>query len=450
MLPMDFIIRHSILPLNVESNFLRLGFVHDPKPADFKAIRRLLPLQYKLVHIQKDTFDKILQSQAGIQEWHPPVEQPQRTEKVVGRQAPRLDSLLRRMVAEGASDLHLSAARDPRWRIDGEIRTIQDTKKLEEAEVLDILNPVMDEHDKREFQESNETEFAYSLPDVARFRINLFRDHRGVGTVIRVIPSKILSIEQLGLPTVLKKLCEKPKGLVLITGPTGAGKSTTLAAMIDHINKTRRVHIITIEDPIEFVHQEEFALINQRQIGNHTKDYTTALHFALREDPDILLIGELRDRETIAMTLEAANTGALVLGTLQTATAISTISRIVDFFPPNQQTHVRSSFADCLQGIVSQALCKRIEGGRVVASEILIVDAAVRHLIYEDKTNQIASIMQAKKAQGNKLLNEDLAELVKGRRVGKEKYKVEYEEVLSKTLDPEDLARRLDKPLPKE
>ena len=450
MLPMDFITRHGILPLEVEGNFLRLGFVHDPTPGDFKTMRRLLPMQYKLVHIQKDLFDKILQSQAGIQEWRPPAEEPQRTEKVIGRQATRLDSLLKRMVAEGASDLHLSAARVPRWRIDGEIRTIQDAKELEEEEGLAILNPVMDEHDKQEFKEKNDTEFAYSLPGVARFRISLFRDHKGIGTVIRLIPSTILSIEQLGLPPVLKKLCEKPKGLVLISGSTGSGKSTTLAAMIDHINKTRRVHVITMEDPIEFVHQEELALVNQRQIGNHTNDYTTALRSALREDPDILLIGELRDRETIALALEAANTGSLVLGTLQTATAISTISRIIDFFPPDQQAHVRSSLADCLQGVVSQTLCKRIGGGRVVAAEVLIVDVAVRHLIYEEKVNQIASTMQTKKAQGNKLLNEELAELVKGRKVDKEKYRIEYEEALSKTLDPEDLARRLDKPLPKE
>jgi twitching motility protein PilT len=451
MLPMDFIIRQNILPLHVEGTFLHIGFVHDPKVNDLRALRRFFPsMQLKLMHIDKELFDKVLQSQVGTEEWSVPAEKPQKPRKVVEGKPLRLNRLLKRMVAEGASDLHLSAARVPRWRIDGEIRTIQDAKELEAEEVLDILNPVMDERDKGEFKENNDTEFAYSLPDVARFRINLFRDHKGVGAVIRVIPSTILSIEQLGLPTVLKKLCEKPKGLVLVTGPTGAGKSTTLAAMIDHINKTRRVHVITIEDPIEFVHQEELALINQRQVGHHTNDYTSALRAALREDPDILLIGELRDRETIALALEAANTGSLVFGTLQTATAISTISRIIDFFPPDQQDHVRSSLTDSLQGVVSQTLCKRIGGGRVVASEVLIVDAAVRHLIHEEKTNQIVSTMQTKKAQGNKLLNEELAELIKGRRVGKVRYKVEYEEALSKTPDREDLARRLGKPLPKD
>jgi twitching motility protein PilT len=451
MLPMDFIIRQNILPLHVEGSFLHIGFVHDPKVNDLRALRRFFPsMQLKLMHIDKALFDKVLQSQAGVEEWSAPAAKPQKPKKVVEGKALRLNRLLKRMVAEGASDLHLSAARAPHWRIDGEIRTIQDAKALEEEEVLDILNPVMDEYDKYEFKENNDAEFAYSLPDVARFRINLFRDHRGVGAVIRVIPSTILSIEQLGLPPVLKKLCEKPKGLVLVTGPTGAGKSTTLAAMIGHINKTRRVHVITVEDPIEFVHQEELALINQRQVGHHTNSYATALRAALREDPDILLIGELRDRETIALALEAANTGSLVFGTLQTATAISTVTRIIDFFPPDQQDHVRSSLADCLQGVVSQTLCRRIGGGRVVAAEVLIVDHAVRHLIHEEKTNQIVSTMQTQKAQGNRLLNEELAELVKGRRVEKVKYKVEYEEALSKTPDREDLARRLHRPLPKD
>ncbi len=443
MLPMDFIIRHSILPLGVEGNFLRVGFVHDPKPSDFRAMRRLLPMQYKLVHIDKDTFDKVLQSQAGIKEWHPPVEKPQKPEKVVGRKAPRLDPLLKRMVAEGASDLHLCAGRAPHWRIDGEIRTIQDAKAIEGEEVLEMLNPVMDERDKLDFKENNDTDLVYALPTVARFRINLFRDHRGIGAAIRIVPSKILSIEQLGLPPVLEKLCGKPKGLVLVTGPTGAGKSTTLAAMIDHINKTRQVHIITMEDPIEFVHQEELALINQRQVGHHTNDYTSALRSALREDPDILLVGELRDRETIALTLEAANTGSLVFGTLQTATAISTITRIIDFFPPDQQDHIRSSLADCLQGVVSQALCRCIGGGRAVASEVLIVSYAVSNLIREDKTNQILSTMQTGKIQGHKVLNEDLARLVK-------QGKVKFEEALSKTLEPEDLARRLHRRLLKD
>ena len=451
MLPMDFIVRHGILPLRDEGNFLHVGFVHDPNVSDLRAVQRLLPgVQLKLAHITKELFDKVLQSQAGVEEWTAPEKTPQETEQAVTRKAPRLNRLLKRMVAEGASDLHLSAGRAPCWRIDGEIRTIQDAKTLEGEEVLNILNPVMEDLDRQDFQQSYDTDFAYGVPNVARFRINLFRDHRGVGAVIRVIPSTVLSIEQLGLPPVLKTLSEKPKGLVLVTGSTGSGKSTTLAAMIDHINKTRRVHVITVEDPIEFVHQEDLALINQRQVGHHTKSFASAIRAALREDPDILLIGELRDRETIALSLEAAHTGSLVFGTLQTATAISTMTHIIDFFPPDQQDHVRSSLADSLQGVVSQTLCRRIGGGRVLAPEVLIVDTAVRHLILEEKTNQIVSTMQTKRGQGNTLLNEELAELVKGRRLGKARYKVEYEEALSKTSDREDLARRLGRPLPKD
>lgn len=450
MLPMDFITRHHILPLGIKGQFLQLGFVHDPQPGDFRAIRRLLPeMALKLLHIDKQTFDRVLQSQAGVKEWYPPAEKQETDKKPIRHTIPRLDPLLKRMVAEGASDLHLCAARAPRWRLDGEIRTIQDAKTLGTEEVLEMLKPVFDDHAKLDFEKYHDTDFIYALPDETRFRINIFRDHRGVGAAIRLIPSTILSIEQLGLPSILKQLCEKPKGLILATGPTGTGKSTTLAAMIDRINKTRRVHVITMEDPIEFVHTEDLALINQRQLGRHTKDYARALKAALREDPDILLVGELRDRETIALALEAANTGSLVFGTLQTATAISTIARVIDFFPPDQQDHIRSSLADCLQGVVSQTLCKRIGGGRVVASEILIVNPAVRNLIHEDKTNQILSIMQTAKAQGNRILNEELAQLVKGRKTGKRTDKVEFEEAISKTPDPEDLARHLHRPLPK-
>lgn len=449
MLPMDFIMRHNILPLEIKGDFLHLGFVHDPTPNDFRAIRRLLPgMALKLLHIDKGTFDQVLQDLAGVTEWYPPAETPKQVAKKPPRKAPRLDPLLKRMVAEGASDLHLCATRAPRWRIDGEIRVIQDAKEVGTEEVLDILQPLMDEREKRDFAEYHDADFIYALPDQARFRINIFRDHRGVSAAIRIIPSTVLSLDQLGLPPILKQFCEKPKGLVLVTGSTGTGKTTSLAAMIDHINNMRRVHIITMEDPIEFVHKEELALINQRQVGHHTKDYARALRAALREDPDILLVGELRDRETMALALEAANTGSLVFGTLQTATAISTILRVINFFPPDRQNHARFSLASCLQGVVSQTLCKRIGGGRVVASEILIVNSAVKHLIHEDKANQILSFMQAAKAQGNRILNDDLAQLVKGRRTGKRLDKVAYEEALSKTPDPEDLARQLHRPLP--
>lgn len=452
LLPIDFITRHNILPLGYKDDVLRIGLVHTPKSSEIRTVMRLLPgVQLKFVHITKEILDDVLKSQAGISEWKAPVESPQKAKKAtVGKTAPQLDPLLKRMIAEGASDLHLSAGRVPYWRIDGEIRKIDDAKAIGEEEVLNILNPVMDEHSKQEFNENNDADLIYGGPGGVRFRVNLFRDRRGIGTTIRLIPSTILPIKQLGLPPVLEKFCKKPKGLVLVSGPTCSGKSTTLAAMIDYINKTRRVHIITMEDPIEFVHREELALIHQRHVGHHTNTFTSALRSALREDPDILLVGELRDQESVARTLEAANTGSLVFGTLQTATAISTITRIIDFFPPDRQPHVRSSLADSLQGIVSQTLCKRVGGGRIVAAEVLIVNAAVRNLIREEKFNQILSAMQAGKAVGNRLLNEELADLVKGKKVGREMHRVEYLEALNKTHDPDDLARRLGKSLPKD
>jgi twitching motility protein PilT len=447
MLPMDFITRHNILPLYDEGSFLRIGFVHAPQASDFRAVQRLLPgVQFKLVQIEKEFFDKVLKSQTGLKEWSAPPEKPEKPEKPKKERAvkaPHLDPLLKRMVAEGASDLHLCADRVPRWRIDGEIQALQDARELGTEEVLEMLEPAMDDHDKHEFEQNNDVEIAYSLSDGARFRLHMFRDHRGIGVAIRLIPSTILSIEQLGLPAILKKLSEKPNGLVLLTGPAGSGKSTTLAAMIDHINKTRRVHIITMEDPIEFVHQEELALINQRQIGNHTKDYASALKSALREDPDVLLVGELRDLETISLALTAAETGHLVFATLHTSSAMKTIDRIIDVFPPDQQDQVRTSLSHCLQGIVSQTLCKHIGGGLVVASEVLIITLAIRYMIREEKTPQIVTAMQAgKKEEGHIFLNEELARLVK-------QSKVQYEEALSKTPDQENLAKRLHRRLPR-
>jgi pilus retraction protein PilT len=277
--------------------------------------------------------------------------------------------------------------------------------------------------------------------DIARFRVNVFVDKGGVSAVMRQIPAKILTFEQLNLPPVVARLCDNPKGLVLVTGPTGSGKSTTLAAMIDYINKTRAQHIITLEDPIEFVHKSEMCLVNQREVYAHTRSFARALKAALREDPDIVLVGEMRDLETIQLALETANTGHLVFGTLHTSTAISTVDRIIDVFPPAQQSQVRAVLADTLKGVVAQALCKKVGGGRVAALETLVLSYAVANLIREGKTHQIASAMTTSKAQGNTLLNESLAQLVNEGRV-------EYAEALSKALDKADFARRCGKPAP--
>ena len=393
MLPMDFIIRHRVLPLQVAQNVLRIGFVNDPSSRVLGAVRGFLPsMELQMVRIDNELFDKVLGSQAGVKEWSASSEKPQEDEKKgKDRSSPRLDTLLKRMVAEGASDLHLSAGQVPHWRIDGEIQDIADAKKIGAEEVFELLDPVMDKRSKNEFSNRNDSDFIYSVSDVGRFRVNLFRDDLGIGAVFRFIPTKILSFEQLGLPQILKKLSDHPKGLVLITGPTGSGKSTTLAAMIDYINNTRRSHIVTMEDPIEYVHISKRSLINQREVGRHTNSFSSALRAAFREDPDIVLVGELRDSETISLAIETANTGHLVFGTLHTNSAISALDRIIDSFPPDQQSRVRVGLCDSLKGVVAQVLCKCIGGGRAAALEVLIVNSAVANLVREEKINQIKS-----------------------------------------------------------
>ncbi len=274
---------------------------------------------------------------------------------------------------------------------------------------------------------------------MARFRVNLFRDSGGIGAVLRRIPMAIIGLEQLGMPQAVADFCSLPKGLVLVTGPTGSGKSTTLAAMVDLINSSRQEHIVTLEDPVEFVHPSKKGFVNQREVGLHTDSFARALRAALREDPDIVLVGEMRDLETVSLALETANTGHLVLATLHTSTAISTIDRIVGLFPADEQNRIRTTLADVLKGVVSQNLLKRKGGGRVAAVEILVVKSAVSNLIREAKTHMIASAMQTGKAAGNQLLNDSLVKLVTGG-------KVEYEEALSKAVDKADLARRLNRP----
>jgi twitching motility protein PilT len=356
--------------------------------------------------------------------------------------SPRLDGLLRRMVAERASDVHLSGGQRPRWRIDGDMHVITDLPPLSSTEVFELLEPVLRDANKEEYAKTNDTDFSYAIEGVSRFRVNLYRDNGGVGAVFRAIPDKILTIEQLNLPSVVQTICDYPKGLVLVTGPTGSGKSTTLAAMIDYINRSQKAHIITLEDPIEFVHKSNMALVNQREVGPHTDSFGRALRAALREDPDIVLVGEMRDLETVAMALETANTGHLVFGTLHTSTAISTVDRIVDLFPSGQQNQIRVVLADTLRAVVSQCLLRKVGGGRVAALEILISNMAVANLVREGKNQQIASIMSTQKALGNRLLNEELAVLVKDK-------VVEYEEALSAALDKPGFAKLCGQPPPK-
>jgi twitching motility protein PilT len=324
-----------------------------------------------------------------------------------------IDNLFRAMVAAGASDLHLCVGSLPMVRKDGHMQPLDPAAtELTGQEVVQLLAPIMPEKNRREYSERHDTDFAYEIPGLARFRSNVFADRRGPGAVFRVIPSKILTAEQLGLSPHILNLCSLNKGLVLVTGPTGSGKSTTLCAMIDHINRTRQDHIITIEDPIEFVHNNQKCLINQREVRTHTDTFKDALRAALREDPDIILVGELRDLETVAIAIETAETGHLVFGTLHTTTAASTVDRVIDQFPADRQAQIRIMLSESLKGVIAQTLCRKIGGGRIAALEVLIATQAVSNLIREGKTFQIPSIMQVNKANGMVSLNDALMELV--------------------------------------
>ncbi len=328
-----------------------------------------------------------------------------------------IDALFRRMVQTGCSDLHMTSTLVPMFRLDGEMVPIDGCPAITPDQLQNILFEIAPEENRREFQKTNDTDFAYELADVGRFRANLFRDHRGPGGVFRLIPSKIPSAEQLGLPRSVLELCRLSKGLVLVTGPTGSGKSTTLAAMLDHINSTRSDHVITIEDPIEFVHPSKKCLFNQREVKVHTESFKRALRAALREDPDIVLVGEMRDLETIEIAIETAETGHLVFGTLHTTTAHSAVDRIIDQFPAERQSQIRTMLSSSLKGVVAQTLLKKIGGGRVAGLEVLIVNPGIASNIREGKTHQIPSLMQMNGKIGCRLLNDSLFELVKAGKV---------------------------------
>jgi twitching motility protein PilT len=324
-----------------------------------------------------------------------------------------IDKLLGIMLEKKASDLHISTGAPPMLRVDGEMAPIPGQPVLTPETVQKILLPITPPRNREEFQNTHDSDFAYELPGKARFRVNIFVDLHGMGAVLRVIPSKILTVEDLGLPKELLSLCALPKGLVVVTGPTGSGKSTTLAALIDYINRTRSAHVITIEDPVEFVHPNKKCLINQRQVGEHTQSFKRALRAALREDPDIVLLGEMRDLETVSIAIETAETGHLVFGTLHTSSAPSTIDRIIDQFPPEQQNQIRVMLSSSLKGVICQMLCKKVNGGRVAALEVMFAVPAIANLIREQKIFQIPSIMQTGRKLGMTLMNDSLLKLAK-------------------------------------
>ena len=347
---------------------------------------------------------------------------------VAGGSTGPIDGLFRTMVEMKASDLHISAGSPPMVRHDGEIRILPDRPALRAEDTEKLLWPIAPERNREEFQRRHDTDFAYEIPGLARFRCNFFMDRKGMGGVFRQIPTRIMTAEEMGLPKEILQLCHLPKGLVLVTGPTGSGKSTTLSALIDYVNRNRTDHIITIEDPLEFVHENKRCLINQRQVGEHTSSFKDALRAALREDPDIVLVGEMRDLETVAIAIETAETGHLVFGTLHTSSAPSTVDRIIDQFPADRQQQIRVMLSESLKGVISQMLCKKIGGGRVPVLEVLIGTPPVANLIREAKIFQIPSIMQTGKRYGMCLMNESFTDLVK-RKI------VEPQEAYAKAID---------------
>jgi twitching motility protein PilT len=348
-----------------------------------------------------------------------------------------LRALLEEMIQKDASDLHITAAEKPKLRVDGDIVDSSVPDVLTPKDTLQLAYSVLTENQKKRFETDDELDFSFGIQNLARFRGNVFKQRGCVAMVIRMIPFNVRTFQELGLPAILAKLSERPRGLILVTGPTGSGKSTTLAAIIDKINKERKGHIITVEDPIEFIHRHQACIVNQREIGTDTKTFANALKYALREDPDVILVGEMRDLETVAAALTIAETGHLVLATLHTNSAAESINRIIDVFPSNQQSQVRAQLAFVLEGVVTQTLLPKAKGrGRCMAAEIMVATPAIRALIRDDKIHQIYSAMQSGKKFGMQTMNDALYQLYTSREVSQE----ECERVSS---DPKEFLRMI-------
>lgn len=334
-----------------------------------------------------------------------------------------ITELLGFSVKQGASDLHITAGMQPLIRVDGDIRRIN-VPEMDQKEVHSLIYEIMNDKQRKDYEEFLETDFSFEIPNLARFRVNAFMQNRGSAAVFRTIPSEVLAMDQLGMGDIFRKISNVPRGLVVVTGPTGSGKSTTLAAMVDYINETRYEHILTIEDPIEFVHQSKKCLVNQREVHRDTHGFNEALRSALREDPDIILVGELRDLETIRLALTAAETGHLVFGTLHTTSAAKTIDRIIDVFPAAEKDMVRSMLSESLQSVISQTLLKKKGGGRVAAHEIMMGTSAIRNLIREGKVAQMYSSIQTGSSSGMQTLDQCLKNLVAKNIVSSEEAKM--------------------------
>jgi len=353
-----------------------------------------------------------------------------------------LRALLEEMIEREASDLHITAGERPKLRIDGDITDSSVPDVLQPKDTLQLAYSVLTENQKKRFETEDELDFSFGIQNLARFRGNVFKQRGCVAVVIRMIPFNVRTFQDLGLPPVVAKLAEKPRGLILVTGPTGSGKSTTLAAIIDKINKERKGHIITVEDPIEFIHRHQSCIVNQREVGTDTKSFGSALKYALREDPDVILVGEMRDLETIAAALTIAETGHLALATLHTNSAAESINRVIDVFPPSQQSQVRAQLAFVLEGVLTQTLLQKASGrGRAMAAEIMVATPAVRALIRDDKVHQIYSAMQAGKKHGMQTMNDALYQLYMSR-------EVTSEECLRVSPEPNEFLRAIgEKPL---
>jgi twitching motility protein PilT len=332
-----------------------------------------------------------------------------------------LRALLEEMIQKNASDLHITAAEKPKLRVDGDIVDSSIPEMLTPKDTLQLAYSVLTENQKKRFETDDELDFSFGIQNLARFRGNVFKQRGCVAMVIRMIPFNVRTFQDLGLPPVIAKLAERPRGLILVTGPTGSGKSTTLAAIIDKINKERKGHIITVEDPIEFIHKHQSCIVNQREIGTDTKTFASALKYALREDPDVILVGEMRDLETVSAALTIAETGHLVLATLHTNSAAESINRVIDVFPSTQQSQVRAQLAFVLEGVVTQTLLPKLKGrGRSMAAEIMVATPAIRALIRDDKVHQIYSAMQSGKKFGMQTMNDALFQLYTAREVAQE------------------------------
>ncbi len=332
-----------------------------------------------------------------------------------------LRSLLEEMIQKDASDLHITAAERPKLRVDGDIVDSSVLEVLTPKDTLQLAYSVLTENQKKRFETEDELDFSFGIQNLARFRGNVFKQRGCVAMVIRMIPFNVRTFQELSLPPVIAKLAERPRGLILVTGPTGSGKSTTLAAIIDKINKERKGHIITVEDPIEFIHRHQSCIVNQREIGTDTKTFAAALKYALREDPDVILVGEMRDLETVGAALTIAETGHLVLATLHTNSAAESINRVIDVFPSNQQSQVRAQLAFVLEGVITQTLLPKLKGrGRAMAAEIMVATPAIRALIRDDKVHQIYSAMQSGKKFGMQTMNDALFQLYTAREVAQD------------------------------